>query len=39
MPAPDLVASQREACMKGIIAWALGVPFVIIILLYVVGVF
>jgi len=31
--------NKRIADMKGIIAWLLGVPIVVIILLYLVGIF
>lgn len=41
---PDLrfgivLMNKQEVHMKGIIAWFLGVPVVVIILLYVVGIF
>lgn len=38
-PVRYLLQPKKETAMKGIIAWLLGVPIVVIILLYVTGIF
>jgi hypothetical protein len=38
-PGPRSAVTQKETAMKGIIAYLLGVPIIVIILLYVTHVF